>query len=64
MRAVKMRGGGELHIRGGEVLTCLERLKMAVGLAGLPWREAVFMEGGSRPSRGSSSSGLNTGKLA
>lgn len=42
-------------------LTCLERLKMAVGLAGLLWRGAMPADGGFGPSSGSSSSGLSTG---
>lgn len=43
-------------------LTCLERLKMAVGLAGLLWREAMPADGGFGPSSGSRSSAFSTGK--
>lgn len=43
-------------------LTCLERLKIAVGLAGLLWREAVPADGGFGPSSGSRSSAFSTGK--
>lgn len=43
------------------LLTCLERLKMAVGLAGLLWREAMPADGGLGPSSGSRSSAFSTG---
>lgn len=42
-------------------LTCLERLKIAVGLAGLLWRVAMPADGGFGPSSGSKSSAFSTG---
>lgn len=45
-------------------LTCLERLKMAVGLAGLLWRGAVPADGESDPSSRSRSSAFSTGNPA
>jgi len=39
-------GGGGGGSRGGGGLTCLDRLKMAAGLAGLLWRGAMLADGG------------------